>query len=224
MARVLALASILVFVGSVSASAQEADASTREMPGYARSGFYIAANIGGVAWTGVTDEVRQALSRSGVDGITVNTDASASLGVRGGYRFLPRLAGEVQLEWLSEASASVTGNTEFPGGMTFDGSEIYDFDGWSATANVKGYVLTGQVQPYLMVGLGVLSIDAKDRLGIGLPEDETGLVGRIGGGVDYNFTETIYGSFEVSYMQPILKTDLRPFTYVVGSVGIGYRF
>lgn len=224
MARVLALASILVLLGSVSASAEEAGASTREMPDYARRGAYIAASVGGVAWTGVSDEVRHALSRSGVEGITVNTDASASLGVRGGYRFLPRLAGEVQLEWLSQASSNVTGNTEFPGGMTFDGSEVYKFDGWSATANVKGYALTGQVQPYLMVGLGVLSIDARDRLGVGLPENETGLAGRIGGGIDYYFTEKIYAGFEISYMQPILNTDLRPFTYVVGSLGVGYRF
>src|SRR4029079_14142793 len=74
------------------------------------------------------------------------------------------------------------------------------YDGWAATLNFKGYLLTGRYQPYIVVGLGYMEID-----GHGVP-DKSGPGGdfstRYGIGMDACITEHIAIGPEVAYVLP----------------------
>src|SRR5262249_33149286 len=84
------------------------------------------------------------------DIIGVDIDTSSSLGfdARGGYRFHPNFAAELDFQYYSNFTA---------GALGFD---LVDVDGWSLTGNLKGYPLLGRFQPYGLFGLGAYQLHA----------------------------------------------------------------
>lgn len=217
MVRVLALVTSLVLAGPLAAFAQgaEPEAAAADEQGYGRNGFYVGAIFAGVAHQGITSETKHRTRE--VTGLEVDSHAQASAGVsaRVGYRMHPRVATEVQWEWVSPTDIRLTGEIE--------DNSAYEAKSWLLTANLKGFILpTGNLQPFLLLGGGVLDGQLKDTGGYGYSVHEFGFVGRMGGGVDFYFTRNVVGTLDVTYVLPV--GDVSVFSFVSAGVGLQYRF
>ena len=110
-------------------------------------------------------------------------DIEPGFGGRGGYRFHPHFSGEVQFEWLA------------PRDIKRGGSKAAKLKTVTATANAKGYLLTGRIQPYLLTGIGLMHSDLDGTTGGfgGLPKKQSDdFLARFGGGVElYIDPETV---------------------------------
>jgi opacity protein-like surface antigen len=136
-------------------------------------------------------------------------DPSIGLNARAGYRFHPHIALEGQFEWLSGADADV-------GGL----GNIGELESWTATLNVKPYLLTGRVQPFLLVGVGAMQATLDPNFGS--EQDETDFAARFGLGTDIYITRNLYAALDVSYVLP--ADDLEDFDYFSFGWGLGFRF
>ena len=88
-------------------------------------------------------------------------------------------------------------------------------------------LLTGRYQPFLLLGGGMTSVDAKltkDNVGLGLSsnQNENSFTMRFGGGIDLYATEHVVVSLEADYVLP--TGDLNALDYVTVSWGFQYRF
>jgi len=236
MVRVLALVTSLALAGPLAAFAQAADPGAAAAEGqiYARDGFYIGASIAGVGYMMIADEISRSVAADPtVDAAKGQSDATAGANLRVGYRMYPRVAAELQWEWLAPSDIDVTikrsGTGEF---VSDDGA--FKVKSWVVTANLKGYLLTtGNLQPFLLVGAGMMrgEIDGKKIYGAdgslsydfsALSADGFSFLGRMGGGLDYYFTPHIVGTVDLTYVLPV--GDLSDFPYVSGGLGLQYRF
>ena len=141
-------------------------------------------------------------------------------GVRGkiGRRCNSRLSVELQLEWLDSFKASVD---EAETGRTND----ITFDSMVGSIDVKGYLLTGRLQPFVMVGVGTMGVDTTSTNasdGSALAQDTGLLVGRFGGGVDYYLTRQWVISVEADYVYA--ATNIQNLDYFSLGAGVTYRF
>lgn len=144
-----------------------------------------------------------------------NPDAEHSLGGNGrvGYRLTENWAVEGQYDFFNDFAP--------------DGSSI-DNDGWAATLNTKYYPSPNRFSPFLLGGVGVLSLDGFSSSGGATGEGELGtesreeFVGKIGLGFDYYVTENIAVTGDLSYLIP--AGDLEKFDIVPVSLGGMYRF
>jgi opacity protein-like surface antigen len=135
-------------------------------------------------------------------------------------------------------------DTEWTGPL---GTGAADIDIFAATADIKGYLLTGRYQPYLLVGGGTMHIKTKVTNPTGIaaltPIDPvpsqpplntpvfgpviqsrsyTDFVFRFGGGVDLYATEHVVVNIDANYLLPLGQVSgVGMFT--IGA-GIGYRF
>lgn len=143
------------------------------------------------------------------DDLVGSADIEEPLGLnaRVGYRAHPHFAAEAEFEWLSEADVEV------------GGSDVATIESWIFTANGKGYLLTGRVQPYGLVGLGGMVSEVD---GGGFSDTEGDFAARLGGGVDIYITPNILGNLGVTYVIP--TDDLDDFNFVSIGWGFGYRF
>lgn len=216
MVRALALVTSLVLAGPISASAQAADSAgaTAEEDVYTRNGFYIGASFAGVTFPRIADEVARQVGNLTSSAVSGDAEAAVGLNARVGYRLHPRVAGEVQFEWLSSSDISLTG--------AIDQSSAFETQSWVVSANAKGYVLTGSLQPYLLLGAGVMRSDLDDNENFGFEVDEYGFVGRLGGGLEYYFTPRLVATVDVTYVLPADK--LAEFEYISAGLGLQYRF
>jgi opacity protein-like surface antigen len=154
-------------------------------PDYGRTGIYL-----GVAGT------------YGLENFDAPGPVDNSLGVnaRVGYRVIPRLAFEVQAEWVE--------------GFRLKGTGV-DVETWVMTANARAYFTEARIQPYLLVGIGFLTGDAP---GI----RATGFAVRAGGGVDIGVTDRIAVVLEVTYAGATGKVSGLGHGSIVW--GLQYRF
>jgi opacity protein-like surface antigen len=134
-------------------------------------------------------------------------DDPLGLNVRAGYRFHPHIAGELEFEWLSEADIENTGLT---------------LESFAFTANGKLYPLTGRLQPFGVIGLGLMNAEVSSDAIFGGSEDETEFAMRFGAGLDFYFTRNFLGSLDFSYVLP--TGDLDEVDYIRFGWGFGYRF
>ncbi len=74
---------------------------------------------------------------------TGGADIDPGIGVDGwaGYRISPNFAAELQLEYLRFDASGIDGNA-----LAF-------------TGNLKAYLMTGWIQPFAVVGIGLLRLD-----------------------------------------------------------------
>jgi opacity protein-like surface antigen len=233
MVRLLALVTSLALAGPMAAFAQAADpgASAAEGQIYARDGFYVGASIAGVGYL----KIGEIIARDVTDltGDAANGKADTTVGVNGrvGYRMHPRVAAEVQFEWLFPSDVALTRKDRETGEFLSDDS-AFEVKSWVVTANLKGYVLTaGNLQPFLVLGAGMMNgeVDGevtKDDAGgttrHRVSVDGFSFLGRMGGGVDYYFTPHIVGTVDLTYVLPV--GDLSDFPYISGGLGLQYRF
>jgi hypothetical protein len=115
------------------------------------------------------------------------------------------------------------------------GTGTDDIDIFSVTTDIKGYLLTGRYQPYLLLGGGVMKIDTKvtnptGNLSFGQPairpvtqaREYMDFVIRLGGGFDVYATDHVVVNIGASYLVPLGEVSgVQLFT--VGG-GVEYRF
>ncbi len=138
-------------------------------------------------------------------------DIEPGFGGRGGYRFHPHFSGEVQFEWLA------------PRDIERGGSNVAELDTVTATANAKGYLLSGRLQPYLLTGIGLMhsNLDAKPSFDF-LSETSDDFLARFGGGVEFYINPETVLTLESNYMLP--TGDASDLDHVLVSFGIQIRF
>ncbi len=130
------------------------------------------------------------------------------LDIRAGYRFLPWLEAELEYNWYD--------SFDIDEGITQFGA----LDLWYLGANAKAYVLTGQFQPYALVGGGLLTGEIEG-------DEDFSYAWKFGAGVDLHiFTDAEKARWVVytegSYRLP--HGDLDNITFWTTQFGIKYRF
>jgi opacity protein-like surface antigen len=222
MGRTVALAAAMVLVSAGSGSAQD---------DFARNGFFVGLAGSYAIDTfedDAEDDVNDELAALGYMGYVVGLDVDASLGINGrvGYRFHPHFSAELLVEWLDgfDADLSITDVSLTPP-VSIDFATI-EIEPWVITGNVKGHLLTGRYQPYLLAGAGVMTakVKLKDSLGLGASESDrlTDFAARFGGGIDVYLTENIVLTAGADYVLP--TGDVKDLDYVSIDWGFQYRF
>jgi opacity protein-like surface antigen len=186
----------LLILGSFVLAASEARAWRPET--YAREGLYVGAagNLG--------------IYRELEDDLPDDSDVDEPFGVTGhvGYRLHPFFALEAAAQWLPESDIDVPGE-----------SDSGSIESWTTTLNAKGYPLTGRVQPFGLVGLGVMLADAS---GAGLDDTSYDFAARFGGGVDLFVNANLVLFVDASYVLP--TGDLDQLDFVSIGAGLGWHF
>lgn len=187
-------------------------------PDFARKGAYVGLGfVYSVNDFGLDDFDKQFENQV----TRVQEDVSQSVGfdVRGGYRFHQHLAAEAQVQYYDDFEIDPTLRQTDPatGEQVKTGLPNADVQQVVATANLKGYPMTGRVQPYVLVGLGALwsnvsnlavGTDASDiRL---VDEKDTSFTVRVGVGVDVYATTHIVFNVEAAKVLPTDKTNVAP--------------
>jgi opacity protein-like surface antigen len=147
-------------------------------------------------------------------GNPLDSDVDDSFGVNGaaGYRCHARLSAEAQVEWLDGFGGDA------------DNVRNGDFEPLTVTANARGYILTGRFQPFLLVGLGGMTVDedGRDRSGLSKSESRADFVMRFGGGLDFYATKNVVLNVGVGYVYPF--GDVSDFDYLSVRWGLQCRF
>lgn len=152
----------------------------------------------------------------------MNVDNSNGFHVRAGYRVHPHIAVEARYEHYLGFE---TDPGDGPGSDPTDFGPGH-FEGWSLTANVKGFILTGRWQPYLLFGMGYLDINypGVNRVPNGFnggdarPGDDFAM--RFGVGFDAHLSDLISIGPEIAYVLPVGDAEDLDFL----TVGLGLQF
>ena len=151
-----------------------------------------------------------AIDASAISAVTEN---SMGLAMRLGYRMTPNIAFEGQFEWIDGFDI-----TDDPG---------HRLESWSLTGNLKGLLMTGRIQPFGILGMGVLRtrfVDAGN--GLPVPFDtfsnvtRSGFAMRFGAGVEFYVTRNIVVSLDGGYVLP--TGSVQDLDY--GSFGFGTQW
>jgi hypothetical protein len=189
-----------------------------EAPAYDRHGPYL-----GLAGTfGVPLRLAEAVDttlpdpRPGRVIAIEGVDAESSIGyhARVGYRFHSRAAAEIHFEYLDEFNVTARdGQRPEP---TANAS-ILSVEAWTLTADLKAFLLTGRVQPYGVLGLGLMDSRTEPTSGGG-----QAFVGRMGAGLDLYLSPHFAVSVDVTYVLP--AGSLQDLQYLSFGWGFQYRF
>jgi len=113
---------------------------------------------------------------------------------------------------------ALEGQVDYSG--DFAGSSNVKLKSTLVTLNGKFFLMQEQIQPYLMAGVGGMFAKAGiTGLGSG---DESAFVAKVGGGLDFYFTEN--AAFNVESVYNIGTGDLSDLDYLGLSLGVSYRF
>lgn len=119
-----------------------------------------------------------------------SVDDSRTINIFAGYRLNASTAIEFEYEDYDDFDLTL-------------GAVRGSIDGWSLVANSKTYLSTERIQPYILLGVGVLDIDlSASLLGTTISEDGTGVLLQAGGGVDIYVTDHIAVELEGAYKLP----------------------
>jgi opacity protein-like surface antigen len=150
-------------------------------------------------------------------------DDSAGAAIRLGYRAHAHVAAELRYEWLEgfDSSGFIPAFAD-PALNLPDGDA--ELDTHQATLAAKLFVLTGRVQPYALVGGGLLVVNTE------LKADkfkkpfrvQLGFAGRFAAGVDLYLTEHIVLGAEAAYLVPTGPVSGE--RYGSFELGLQYRF
>ena len=133
-------------------------------------------------------------------------DDSAGVDFRIGYRFRPRWAAEFEMNWLEGFDST-------------RGPEI-ELDTYLFTLNVKAYAATRRVQPYVLLGMGLLHVNTEEfQSGPNLKSTENGFAARLGGGVDFYASDHFVVNVEATYVPATGDVDGVNF----GTLGLGFQ-
>jgi hypothetical protein len=235
-------------VGCVLTEVYLPDEEEESAEDFDRRGFFIGAGAGfageNFSRRPVNDiadifsnQARLAVTYSGPDTVA-KADDSWSVKGRGGYRCHSRYSVGATFEYFGGF------DTEWLGTL---GQGSDDIDIFVTTVDIKGYLLTGRYQPYLLLGGGTMNVSTKVTNPNGIngategpqpPEGDpplfptfgpviqnrsyTDFVFRFGGGFDVYATDNIVVNLDVNYLVPLGDVS-GVGMYTVGG-GIEYRF
>jgi opacity protein-like surface antigen len=189
------------------ARAQEDAMFSQEKTWFSEKGFYVALQ-----------GVNAVQNFEDMSGVSVSDDESFGATGRFGYRAHPRVAGELQLEWVDTFAAK--GSRTMGGGRSPFGS----FEKFlTFTGNVKAYAMTGRLQPYGLVGIGITRVRFEADPGSGLQSGrDEDFSARFGAGADFYFAPKVGMEVEAGYVLP--TGDVEDFDDVSVSWGLFIRF
>jgi len=152
-------------------------------------------------------------------------------GGRGGYRCHSYVATELQFEQLANFNASLP-ETDIPMNDKVRNFDL-ELETLVFTTNVKGYLLTGRYQPYVLGGVGFMRMETKARDATTTPGPIVGVAAqqsditvkvalRFGAGLDFYVTDNIVATLEGSYLIP--TGELSGLDYYSFGLGLQYRF
>ena len=157
---------------------------------YDSSGWYLGAGLG--------------LGIENYDDTSgLNVDTGIGFDLWAGYRFDPNLSVELQLEYLDRLNNSIA-----------NGSAT------AFTGNVKTYLETDWIQPFLLVGIGFARVDYKDSR---ISANDVGFAARLGGGMDFYLWES-NTSLGVTVSYVVTTGDADGFDYLSLVFGVQRRF
>lgn len=150
-------------------------------------------------------------------------DDSAGAAGKLGFRMSSHLAAEVRYEWL-EGFDSTGVITQFSDPVLDATAGDVELDTHQATLAAKLFALTGRVQPYALVGGGVLVVNTELKAAkFKKPfSTQAGFAGRFAAGIDLYLTEHIVLETEASYLVPTGRVSGE--RYGVFELGLHYRF
>jgi len=174
-------------------------------PNYARNGWSLAAGGVGSAFLGAEDGLEDHFSDGHAD-----VDRGLGFNLSVGYRGDPHLGVEVAFELMDDVDFDLSGG------------ESSGINTWTLMALTKPYLMTGQIQPFVKAGLGIMHAKVPD-LGIaGDSISATEFAVRFGGGVDFYATEHVVIVLGLDYVLP--TGDIQDFDYLAFEWGLKYRF
>ena len=174
------------------------------------------------------------------ENVPIEADASLGVHARAGYRFHPRFAAEAHLEYLTGSEIAAD---------TFRWqTDVVKLSALTLTADFKAYLSTGMVQPFAIIGAGWMKTYGKDTridpqvefgsdqgnptnpntkipMAREIDVDDSGFVGRFGGGLDIYVTRHVSLGASASYVVPFGSWDTGfDYNYISIDWGIQYRF
>jgi len=212
---------LVVFVLSALLGAGQVSAQDR---GYSRSGPYVGA---GATWVSglFEDEVGNFASDLAGTPIAVDIQDTWGLNAVVGYRLIPILAVEAQYEYVDKFGIDATG---------LGVASNLQLEGHVVTGNLKLLLPTWRVQPYVLVGAGVVWYSVSGGvtgLGQALIKDDRAFAGRVGAGLDLYVTESWLLNVGASAVLSTEKvsssvgaSDLKGLHYVGAGASVQYRF
>lgn len=150
----------------------------------------------------------------------LDADVMAGVNIAGGYRINPRVAVEGEFEW-AKGDIDLEITLRPPGFEDFnDSTKFAEFSYWLLTANAKVFAFTGFIQPFALVGVGVMG----QKLEVdGAPDqDDTGAGFRFGGGADVYITRNIAVSTDFTYV--LTAGDVKDNDVMSLNAGLLWRF
>lgn len=202
MKRTISPIAVMVLLSSLFLSAAPVYSQDME---YARPGLYLGASaIGGSA-------VRL---DSLYDQVAFDPEIFVAPGAElyFGYRADPAVAFEVEADYLPASKIDLDG---------LDG--VTELETWTITANSKFFFMHQRIQPYGLVGLGVMHVALEDKEGFAFDGNEFGFIFKFGAGIDYYITRHIVASIGADYVLPG-AAGLEELDLVTFGVGAQYRF
>jgi len=196
----LAAACLLVWAASASARNDDFD----------RTGFTVGL-AGTYAFDMFEGDLEDALADEVTGPTRVDVDGGWGLNASVGYRFHRYVSAEAEVEWISSFDTKLSASG-------LGGSARVDVEPVVVTANAKGYPLTGRFQPFVLAGLGVMTVEVSESDSVRL----TDFAMRFGGGIDIYLDDTFAVSIGADYVLPF--GEVKDLDYVSLKWGIEYRF
>ena len=168
---------------------------------YARSGPYVGGNVVGGSYARIDSAAGDP-----------EADVAPGFKVYGGYRISPAFAIEIEYEMLANADIEVNGV-----------KGIAEIETWIATANAKIFWMHDRIQPYTLIGMGIMNSNIDDSVGLGISASGDGFTFRFGAGLDYYVTRSVVASVGADYVLPA-GSELEDLDLVTYGMGIQYRF
>jgi len=129
------------------------------------TGERVKLGVSGEFWELPTVEPPSGIKYSRIDAAEfgdINTLFGVS--IAGGYRFHPNFAFEGSFDWrkaqipVAFTYRAPRVGTGFLAPVEIVTERIGNYTAWTVSANAKAFLLTGPVQPYAMVGLGIMGV------------------------------------------------------------------
>ena len=170
MSRLILIPVILALAAASPAFADDED--------YARNGFYGSFKIAGNHYTKIEQDVKSDIEGAGYAG-QVTAEGPLGLDVRAGYRFHPHLGADIEFLWFTKSTTEFTGTTSENPNIKNDNFDVFKVETLNFFGNLKGYILTGRIQPFAQVGVGLMHAKIDDKLSLNTLKG--GLAGLVAG-------------------------------------------
>ncbi len=223
---------VACWTADIIAREMEEDREPLEGDEYTRRGFFASANA--VYGTHVNLESSEAASLdqssqhvtalSQIKNLSLN-HSRPGFKLRAGYRCNRRFSAEAEFEWLSPFEGrAATGDLLAVADVEIKSNII--------GVNIKAHLMidrfpiTSRIQPYLLLGSGLLRVNTKITTVDGPIVESTAksplFVIKFGGGADYYVTKNIVVNAGIKYVLPLMESN--NFKYISTFAGAEYRF